>query len=335
MSRNKIVRSGSLLAWVLVVGLVALGAVMIYQPYLMRDLVVSSTYQPTAEVQQILAKLDLNPAVTKTVYASRPEVNNADQFNQNCQQREASVAILGCFANSQIFVYQVTDANLNGVMEATMAHEVLHAVYQRLPASEKERINGLLEENYRLNKNPELDKRLELYAKIEPGERANELHSILGSEFKNLTPELETYYQQIFKQRQTVTGFYQQYASRFIDLNQQLDQIKSELTSLEQAIVSQRNNYEAESESLNADINDFNQRANSGYFNSQKDFEAQRQKLLERSGYLEGQFTAINQSIDQYNKLAADYNRLSDQLASLNEGINSMSKVKQPTAEAI
>ncbi len=332
---NKRRRAGGLLAWLVFISLIVLGGVFIWRPYLLTDWVLSSTYQPSPVVQTLHDRLGLTSSASRVLLASRPEINDAHQFNQNCQQREASVTILGCFTLNQIFVYNVTEPNLNGVMEATMAHELLHAVYQRLPASERAELDQLLEENYRQNRTEELDERLAMYARTEPGERANELHSILGTEFTNLTNELEKHYRQTFDDRQAVVAYHQKYASKFVNLLDQLDQIQSELNQLEQKIIKQRADYEQAVATLNQAINDFNNRADGGYFTSQKQFDTERQSLANRNYQVNHRFTSINSFVDQYNRLVGNYNRIADQLTDLQAGLDSISKVKQPTTEAL
>jgi hypothetical protein len=58
-----------------------------------------------------------------------------------------------------------------------------------------------------LIKDENLQKRLEGYAKTEPGQQNNELNSIFGTEYSKLTPELETYYAQYFKNRGMIVAW--------------------------------------------------------------------------------------------------------------------------------
>ncbi len=47
-------------------------------------------------------------------------------------------AILGCYnpSSRDIYIYNVTNSELDGVKEVTAAHEMLHAAWERLSESE-------------------------------------------------------------------------------------------------------------------------------------------------------------------------------------------------------
>ena len=56
---------------------------------------------------------------------------------------------------------------------------------------------------------------MEYYDRAQPGTRANELHSILGTEFADLGDELEEYYRRYFTDRSEVVKLHAQYQEKF------------------------------------------------------------------------------------------------------------------------
>ena len=66
--------------------------------------------------------------------------------------------------------------------------------------------------------NDSLRTQLRQYRISEPGQENNELHSILGTEFRTLTPALETHYAQFFVNRGAVVAQSEAWESVFTEL---------------------------------------------------------------------------------------------------------------------
>ena len=145
-------------------------------------------FKPSPEIVQIANDVGLNENGRFYYFASRPELDFAKEFNGECRSREQGNAILGCYKNQRIYIYNVNDERLNGLKEVTAAHEMLHAAYERLPESDKKAVNTLLEKEYRKNSDAEFSKRMDYYKRNQPGEEYNELHSIIGTEFADISP---------------------------------------------------------------------------------------------------------------------------------------------------
>ena len=88
----------------------------------------------------------------------------------------------------------------------TAAHEMLHLAYFRLPGSEKDRINDLLENE--LNKSGN-QMQLDKVQQYSPEEQYDEAHSFIGSESSNISAELEEYYAQYFESRDLTIKAYE------------------------------------------------------------------------------------------------------------------------------
>src|SRR5206468_4798185 len=144
-----------------------------------------------------------------------------------------------------------------------------HAVYQRLNAADRTRVNALVEAEYaKLKDNADFSDRMALYARTEPGERDNELHSIIGTEVSTISPELESYYSKYFKDRQVVVKMHEAYSSQFASLSAKKTDLAAQLSALNEQIDSETRQYNVDASNLNSAIQDFNAKAASGAFGS-------------------------------------------------------------------
>lgn len=281
-------------------------------------------YQPDAAIARMASRTDMTDKGKFYFHASRPAVLSNQSFNDKCTRKEKSAAILGCYNGSRIFIYDVTDQRLDGIKSVTAAHEMLHAAYDRLSDGEKERINELLEKEYEsLKGDVEFSERMAFYARTEPGERSNELHSVIGTEVDVVDDELEKYYGQYFNKRHRVVALHENYASVFTDLQQSGAKLVSQLNGLSVSIKKDSARYNAQVSQLNQDITDFNARAESNNFASQASFQSERASLLQRADELDQMRDTVNQSIARYDDLQKKLARVSSQSEALNRSIDS------------
>lgn len=288
------------------------------------DHIAAWQYQPTSQVAMLADRDTLTPDGKFIFYASQPVVEDAASFNKDCVNTEQGSAILGCYVGDRIYVYDVTDAQLDGIQEATAAHEMLHAVYQRLSPSERKRIDTLVEAEYaKLKDNPDFSDRIALYARTEPGQRDNELHSIIGTEVSNISPELESYYAKYFKNRQAVVKMHEAYNSQFEALSTEKTDLANQLTALNAKIQNETDQYNADAASLNRDIQAFNDKAASEGFSSEAEFNTARQAMVQRVNALSDTRDAVNADITKYQTLYAEYQSVIGQAETLNRSIDS------------
>jgi hypothetical protein len=281
------------------------------------------TYQPSSEVARIASAARLTEKGQFYFYTSHPAIKDRAEFNAHCTQKGEKTAILGCYTAGKIYVFDVTDKRLEGIKEVTAAHEMLHAVYERLNDDDRRRIDRLVEVQLAGVTDQRIKELVELYDKTEPGERANELHSILGTEVKDLSPELETYYKEYFTDRAALVALSQKYESIFVQINEEQNALVEELNSLAADITSRSTAYNNDTNRLNSDISSFNQKANNGGFDSQAEFEAERRTLIARQAALQTARTTLNSMIASYNEKRQRLETLNGQAESLNRSINS------------
>jgi hypothetical protein len=284
-------------------------------------------YTPSSSIASIHDNMALNDSGTFYFYATHPRIDNSADFNADCPRQETGSPILGCYTGQRIFIYDVQNAQLNGVEEVTAAHEMLHAVWDRTSEPDKARIGKLLQAEYDKNQDAKFKERMDYYSRTEPGEFLNELHSIIGTEMKTISPELETYYKKYFTDRSVIIGYHEKYQAVFDDLSAQSDSLFTELKTLGDKIQTETAQYEVDVKALTADINTFNEKANNNTFGSQAEFNRERAALVVRTNALDATQTAINADIANYNVKYDTYQTLAKQIDRLNSSIDSLSNV--------
>lgn len=281
-------------------------------------------YQPTAEVGGLVDRAGMNSNGKFYYLASQPKLDSSSDFNSECDRVENVTSILGCYSNSRIFVYDVTDPQLDGIREVTATHETLHAIYDRMSDDEKQQIDALIEVEYKkLSKDKDFADLLSYYARAEPGQRDNELHSIIGTEVAVLDPKLEDHYDQYFSNRQKVVELNAKYSSVFKSLKSQADALSAKLDTLSAYITTKSAEYNSDVQTINNDIAAFNIRAANGNFTSQAQFNSQRAALTQQVTDLQALRASIDDSISQYQTMLTEYNSLAAQSKKLYSIIDS------------
>ncbi len=289
------------------------------------DQVTALEFRPEPALQAIIDRSSLSEKGIFYLYASQAKVVDRTGFNRSCGslQNEKTV-ILGCYRTpeNKIYVFDVADPRLDGIKEATTVHEMLHAAYDRLSESEKNRVNGLLQDQAKKVTDPRLLQIIQFYHESEPGDVTNELHSIFGSEVRGLTPELEQYYAQYFQDRTVTLGFKEKYEKIFADLSAHQQQLVTELQQLQATIERRQQAYQSSLNVLERDIRSFNTWARSGNATSDE-FNGRRTRLQARIDGLNAEQYTLNTLIDTYNSKRAELEALNLQAEQLNGSIDS------------
>jgi hypothetical protein len=134
----------------------------------------------------------------------------------------------GCFTGDRIYLIDLSQQEIRPEVSVTAAHEMLHAVWEKLPDEERKRLTGLLEALAR--RYPELQKEAASY---EGSSRVNEMHSIAGTELADVGGELERHYAKYLTDRGLIVQRHLTYQKTLDDLGVEIDRLKDELTALE------------------------------------------------------------------------------------------------------
>lgn len=252
-------------------------------------------YQPPVAISEIASQTTMTPAAVHLFYINQPSLDDKATFRRNCPDYEQTI-VLGCYKSVQhgIHVLQVDEPRLEGVEQVTAAHEMLHAAYDRLGKTDRQRIDGLLQDFARRQlDNDRIKATLKGYERTEPGAQNTEMHAIFGTEVAVLPGELEEYYRQYFSDRQVVVRFAANYQEAFTSRQNQIKDYDRQLTTLKSHITSRTGELERRRDALSV-----------------------QERQLE--GYRrQGDIVAYNAAVNDYNQAVAAFNQILEQTKSL------------------
>lgn len=317
--------SAIIIAVLLNVALLAGSTWVALNPQRVADQFVVWQYEPSVTVSLYSERTTMTEHGRFLFLASAPSIESEGDFDEICATQLEDVGILGCYLpdEKRIYLYDVTDDRLAGIEEVVAAHEMLHAAWDSLDDAERERLEVLLEAEVTARADDEeLTETLAFYAKTEPGQRINELHSIVATEFAQISDELEEYYSQYFVDRAATIALHDASSAVFEEQEAQIEALVARLETLEASINADEATYNAGYDALNRDIDSFNARAESGDFSSQAQFDRERNALLARQAELDALFTSVDARVTEYNGLIEELDALNARITELNESIN-------------
>lgn len=302
-----------------------LGVAVIWLNFgVIRDVLIGMGYRPTSEMVEIREALGLTGTGARIFNASLPVLQEKQDFNQNCREVENASAILGCYRDGKIYVYNIVDEELPGIRELTAAHELLHAVYHRMGSEEKSKWRNDLIKIYNENQSV-LGDEIELYG---DSEKQEELYVRVGTEIADLPEILEKHYREIFEDQDKIVGYYNSYIKVFREIEEKLEELYGEISALGEQINVKTAEYEANLGSLNVEISEFNNCAEIlNCFSSMYVFNKRRAELVAKRDNLEALYNEINATVNQYNKKVEEYNEYALHGQALNMAINSSERV--------
>lgn len=274
-------------------------------------------YSANPEIAAFVSTTSMNKYGQRLFYVNDPQLSDRDTFNQECKTTEQTI-VLGCYDGRNIYIFNVNDKHIDGVEEVTAAHEMLHAAYQRLSSAEKKRVNALLEVAYRRVNDPKLNETIASYQKTEPGQQDNELHSILGTEYANLGPELEEYYKKYFTDRAKVVALATAYKQVFQDMETQVAKYDADLSLRKAEITRRETSLESQARQIDA-------------------ARLQMDTLLKQgeTRSYNSMVASFNESVNRYNSEVNQLKKLIDEYNSLVEARNSIAVEQQNLAQSI
>jgi len=280
-------------------------------------------YHPTSSVVS-LAKDDTMTAYAKRLfYVNYPSLEDKQAFNDHCSSAAEQTAVLGCYHGNRqgIYIYDVTDSRLNGVQQVTAAHEMLHQAYDRLNSDERKHIDNLLEDFYVHGLTDQTVKdKINAYKKQKDVVLVNEMHSIFGTEVRNLPGELEAYYKRYFTDRTKIIDYRDAYQTEFTRREMMVSQYDSQLSALNMKIDSNKATLETKLSYLNSKETAINQDvANHDPSQYQADVTAYNATVAVYNSLLNTTRTLIN----QYNQIVNDRNALALQEQQLQQALDS------------
>ncbi|MBP9813266.1 hypothetical protein KBC51_02380 [Candidatus Saccharibacteria bacterium] len=275
--------------------------------YEVYDYFALKNYTPSPQVASLASSSGMNTKGQKIFYVNDPRLSDRQEFSTECSNNKEQTIVLGCYTGRNIYIFDVTDSRLNGVEEVTSAHEMLHAAYDRLSASERARVDKLTDEAFQRINNPRITSLIENYRSQDPSVVPNELHSILGTEVANLGPELEAYYSKYFADRSKVIAHSQAYEKVLADSKNQVEKLDADLT-LRRAEIErleiQLNGLSSQLEAMQKNMNSLSAGGNVARYNA----------LVPQYNAQVNQYNIL---YNEYSSLLAQYNKIVEQRNSL------------------
>lgn len=286
-----------------------------------QDWVESWWYTPTAEVSEIEEALNLTWRGQMVWAAVDPTLEEAEAFNEYCDSHDADISVLGCYApdEDKIYIYLITDEVLKDANKSTAAHELLHAVWDRLTDDERAEVERWLQELYESDKEW-FDTELATY---ESDEWTEEMYTRAATKRKDLPAELEEHYGQYFEDRAGVVQYYENYQAPLNELSAELDERWAELEELDVSIEDERAEYLAMLEDYNTRVEQFNWCADTPGCFDDATFDRKRQGLVAEGDEIDVWREKLNARIRDYNQKLAEYNEKEGTLEGLYNRMNS------------
>lgn len=305
---------------VVVVATVMLAVNFLAQSSTMRDFYAGLWFSPSAEMVAMTEELELTATGERILKATQPALEAQESFNEHCNSHESELSLLGCYTEGKIYVYEITDKRLAASNKVTLAHELLHAAWERMSAGEREEIRRLLEEVKRKN---EEWFRTELVAYVEEAQM-EEVWTRAGTKLRDLPEALEKKYAKYFRNRLKIVEFYEEYQAPFRELQARNEELRKLIFSMKDKIEQERDAYLTAVAALDAEVVEFNQCADeAGCFATDEEFEERRTELEATRTRLLAERERLNAKIDENNARVEEYQANQIMLGELTDAMNS------------
>ena len=286
------------------------------------------------DIERLATATAMTRSAQRLFYRQDPTIEQRREFLATCSKVPVKGVMMGCYSRrgsvGKIAIQIVTEPRLQGMMEVTAAHEMLHAAYDKFSQSERNRLTPLLESAVKRVKDERLLKVLNQYKSDDRERYLNELHSHLGTEISNLgEPELEQHYAQYFTDRQQTVSFAVKAGSTLRIIDERAEKLKPEIDRLEIDLKARRAELDStESRSKSSSerleeqssaLNQVREKAEIGVANGDPstnliaEFENQRSRFNDAVEVHNAQVRERQVQIDSYNDIVVNYKKKVDE----------------------
>ncbi|MBO1901853.1 hypothetical protein J4H92_07795 [Leucobacter weissii] len=328
MSRGVRKTFWSVFSALLVVALLAGAGLAYLNRQHISDHFAAQSFDAPQEVLDLADRLDLTDEGRRVFLATRPTLEASQRFNEQCADVDHSEGghILGCYTRDSIHLFEVTDERIDGIVEVTAAHELLHATFARLERGERDDLAARLNELYAelSGESPALAERMSVYSALSGDGFANELHSVLGTEVRELPDWLEQHYARWFNDRDAIVDFFDDYHEIFDEIQTRAEELQTEMEELREDVEERSAAYEEAVERFNDQVDDFNRRNAAFEFSGNEvEFWELRERLERRSEELGNEYERIQRRIEKYEEMREELQDLDAVNQELNEKLDS------------
>ncbi|PSB55690.1 hypothetical protein [Chamaesiphon polymorphus] len=281
-----------------------------------------ATYRPPSEIARLATSTTMTPLAQRLFYVNNPTIESRKSSLNLCKGSEHTI-VLGCYVvRKGIFLQEVTDPRLKGVMEVTAAHEMLHVAYQRMSIFEQSQINKQLQQALIQLQNPRILRLVATYNRQDPKSVDNELHSILGTEVRDLSPKLEEYYRAYFTNRSTVVALSERYEGVFTALRAKAKTLSQELTTRKSALEQLSAQVKQEAQTIASERSTLQTAI---VANPQGDYRFQISNFNDRVRNYNQLVSQLTAQTDTYNQMVTEHNSIALEEKSLVESLENKS----------
>lgn len=305
------------LTTIILLAIVVAGVIAFMHRQQINDHFAAQRFEASVEIVDLTDRLQLTEAGHRIFWASEPTLDASQHFNEQCAQVDHSEEghVLGCYSQGVIHLFAVTDERLNGIVEVTAAHELLHAAFARMGSDERSTFAKKLNKLYKelAKEDPVLEERMSVYSQLSPIAFANELHSVLGTEQRELPDWLEQHYAAWFEDRGLIVDFFDDYHAVFDQLKQRSEELQQEMTALREDVETRSAAYDQAVEAFNLEWAEFVRRNEAFEFSDDPDeFYRLRDGFYTRRDALGAEMRSLNADIDRYEQMRAELLELSE-----------------------
>jgi chromosome segregation ATPase len=309
------------------------------------------------EIERLAEATTMTRSAQRLFYRQDPTIEQRRNFMLTCSKVPVKGVMLGCYTRGKIAIQAVKEPKLDGIMEVTAAHEMLHAAYDKMSQSERDRLSPLLETAVSQVKDSRLLKVLNQYKASDRQRYLNELHSHLGTEVVDLaSPELEKHYQQYFTDRRRLVSFALKSGAAMRQTDERMEALKVDIDRMEKELKSQKADLAQFKTTLTASSNDLESESNkvtrlreqaesassSSEFNAlaaefeaaKNNFNAEVSRHNAQVQQQRDQVNSFNDVLETYNKKVDEYNQLGNEERAMFETLKSDDEAKSPATRS-
>ena len=222
----------------------------------------TTTIPVDPEIEDVVAGAGMTDLGRQLFLSAFPSVEDADTLAQSCADVDVAAGpdgshTFGCLINGHIHLRSFAEDEVRDLIYVVAAHELLHVVYGRLTRSERLALDPELD--FARGGNTLLEERLQVYAAVSE-DTPNEVHSLLGTEFPDLSPVLEEHFATYFDRERVLEVFRRTLGDRedeiralkasIEDMEVRLDDLQAQLDRLDA---------DGDIDGYNATVNVFNE----------------------------------------------------------------------------
>lgn len=274
------------------------------------------SYTPSDVLIDLVQKANINEHGRRIFYLNEPIIETRNVGLEFCGNVDKKWILAGCFVSGKgIFIQKVTDSRLEGAMQVSIAHQMLHAAYNQLSDDQRTTLNKELRQAYDNLKNTRIKKLVRVFQDNNPSFVDDELHSLLGTEVMVLSPALEQHYANYFSNRFIVVTYAQKNERVFSRIVDRANAIDKKLKAMKIILDREEKSIKATSKFIDQ------QRTQLEKLNDPEVYNSRLPKFNQRVNNYNQKIQTLKSMIADYNKLVNDYNSLATEEKSLNNAL--------------